>query len=80
MADGPARRRFPVLWRVPAAWRLVRDPAAPRWEKALLVAALGYVVFPFDLVPDLVPFFGWLDDVGVVALAAAALHRSLARH
>jgi uncharacterized membrane protein YkvA (DUF1232 family) len=74
------RRRFPVLWRIPAAWRLLRDPEAAAWEKALVVLAALYVVMPFDAVSDLIPVLGWLDDVGVVAVAAALVRRSLDRN
>ncbi len=37
----------------------------------MLVAlvALAYIVIPSDAIPDFVPMFGWLDDLGVVALA-----------
>ncbi len=34
---------------------------------AALLLALAYIVFPADLMPDVVPILGWLDD-GVVTL------------
>ena len=71
---------LPVLWRVPAAWRLLRDPSARLWEKLLLVGAAGYVALPFDAIPDLAAFVGWLDDAGVVVASAALLQKSLARY
>ena len=51
-------------------WRLLRDRRVSVWPKALLVGALGYVVLPFDLIPDVIPFVGEVDDV-VIFLAAA---------
>lgn len=74
------RTRLPLLWRVPAAWRLLRSPHAKGWEKALLLVAALYVVLPLDAIPDLAPFIGWLDDLGVIALTSLVLNRALHRH
>lgn len=83
MADeGSVRKKrgWPVLWRVPAAWRLLRDPSARLWEKGLLVGAAAYVAMPIDLIPDLAAFIGWLDDAGVVVASTAVLQRALSRY
>jgi uncharacterized membrane protein YkvA (DUF1232 family) len=34
-----------------------------------IIAAVAYVVNPFDLIPDVVPFLGFLDDAAVIAFA-----------
>jgi uncharacterized membrane protein YkvA (DUF1232 family) len=34
--------------------------------KAALMGALAYFVLPFDVVPDLLPFFGFADDAAVL--------------
>jgi uncharacterized membrane protein YkvA (DUF1232 family) len=34
-----------------------------------MIAAVAYVVNPFDLIPDSVPFLGFLDDAAVIAFA-----------
>ena len=47
-------------------WRLFRDERVSRLAKAFLIAALAYVIWPFDLVPDLIPGLGEMDDIGVV--------------
>ena len=53
--------------------RLIRDPRVPTAEKALLLAALVYVISPIDLIPDFFPFIGQVDDVFVVALTVLRL-------
>ncbi|HEX6663947.1 MAG TPA: DUF1232 domain-containing protein [Gaiellaceae bacterium] len=56
--------------------RLLRDPRVPRRRKVLLVGLVGYLVLPFDLVPDFIPVAGQLDDAIVVALVLRHLVRS----
>ena len=41
-------------------------------EKILVsLLVLGYVFFPIDLIPDVFPVIGWLDDIGIGALFLA---------
>ena len=51
-------------------WRLLRDRRVSVWPKALLAAALAYVVLPFDFIPDMIPFVGEVDDLIIVIAAA----------
>ena len=53
--------------------RLVKDRRVPTAEKALLVAAIIYVISPLDLIPDVFPFIGQVDDLYVVALVVLRL-------
>jgi len=64
---------------IPALWRAFRHPQTPLVAKAVLVAALVYVLSPFDLVTDFVPVLGWLDDIAVVPLAVALFKRLTVR-
>ena len=48
--------------------RLAKDPELPRAAKIALAAAAVYLVSPIDLVPDVIPFVGYLDDLLVAAV------------
>ncbi|MDB4948482.1 MAG: hypothetical protein JWM27_1131 [Gemmatimonadetes bacterium] len=50
-------------------FRLAKDPRVSAVDKTILVATLGYVFMPFDLIPDFLPFIGQVDDVYLVMLA-----------
>jgi uncharacterized membrane protein YkvA (DUF1232 family) len=55
------------------AWRLERDPQVPTWTKLIPVAALAYIVLPFDFVPDWILGPGQLDDLGLFLLGLRLL-------
>jgi uncharacterized membrane protein YkvA (DUF1232 family) len=44
-------------------WRLLRDARVSVWPKALLVVGILYVLSPIDLIPDVLPGIGQVDDV-----------------
>ena len=48
---------------------LATDPRVPTSRKALLGLAAAYLISPWDLVPERIPFVGALDDLAVVVLA-----------
>ena len=49
-----------------ALYRYMKDPLVKWFRKAIVVAALIYFIVPIDTIPDLTPFFGYLDDLGVI--------------
>jgi uncharacterized membrane protein YkvA (DUF1232 family) len=49
--------------------RLARDPEVPRSVRVTLWVLAGYLLLPFDLVPDFIPVLGYADDAIVVAIA-----------
>ena len=50
-----------------AVYRLVlKHPQTPMMAKILLGLAVGYVLLPFDLIPDFIPVIGHLDDLVIV--------------
>jgi len=50
------------------AWRLFWDQRVPLWTKLIPPAALGYVLFPVDIIPDMAPGLGQLDDLAVLLI------------
>lgn len=53
--------------------RLLKDARVPTAEKALFLGAIIYVISPIDLIPDIFPFIGQVDDIYVVALTLLRL-------
>ena len=48
--------------------RLLGDATLPRTAKIALAAAAVYLLSPIDLIPDVVPFVGYADDLLLAAL------------
>ena len=48
--------------------RLLNDRRVPRRAKFTLALVVPYLAMPFDLIPDFIPVFGYLDDLVLVIL------------
>jgi uncharacterized membrane protein YkvA (DUF1232 family) len=53
--------------------RLMVDPRVPVTERVLVAGAILYALIPFDLIPDLLPFVGQIDDAYLIALSLLRL-------
>lgn len=48
---------------------LLLDPRVAVLDKLLVGAAIAYVLNPFDLIPEAIPFLGQVDDVYLLGVA-----------
>jgi uncharacterized membrane protein YkvA (DUF1232 family) len=53
--------------------RLMIDPRVPTKERILVTGAIIYALVPFDLIPDMLPFVGQVDDAYLIALSLLRL-------
>ena len=77
-------KRLTLLWTVVRGdarrlWFALRHPAAPAWLKIGTALIVLYVLSPVDLIPDVVPVVGVLDDIVLVPLAIRFLLNRLPR-
>lgn len=46
--------------------RLLTDPKTPGWMKLVGALTVLYGLSPLDLMPDVVPLLGWVDDAAII--------------
>lgn len=51
-----------------AVWIAARDPRVPWPAKVLALVVAAYALSPIDLIPDVIPVLGYLDDLILVPL------------
>ena len=58
-----------VVYLALVLYYMLVDEAVGFKSKATIIAALGYFILPFDLLPDLLPIIGFTDDLSVLLFA-----------
>jgi uncharacterized membrane protein YkvA (DUF1232 family) len=54
-----------------ALYLAARDPRTPRYAKLLVAGIVAYALSPIDLIPDVVPILGYLDDLILIPVGIA---------
>ena len=59
-----------VLFRkeVVQLWKAFFAPETPLYLKAATLFVAFYLVNPLDIIPDLIPFLGWVDDIVLIPM------------
>lgn len=57
-----------IIKNIKLIWRLLNDRRVSPWLKMIIPGTLLYLLFPVDIVPDIVPGLGQLDDIAVILL------------
>lgn len=47
-------------------FRLYKDQRVAKEIKTNISIALGYLMFPLDIIPDVIPFIGKIDDIAII--------------
>lgn len=61
------------LYIVLLLFKAYKNKATPAWAKRIIIGALAYFVSPIDSIPDLTPFIGLTDDMGVLSFALVTI-------
>ena len=64
MAKAILQRRYPMPWKT----------------FILAIICVGYVISPFDILPDVLPLLGITDDATFILLVIAVLQKDLAKY
>src|SRR5262245_51633960 len=65
----------PIVRLAREAYRYATDPRVPRKYKIMGLAALLYLLNPFDLIPDFIPGAGYIDDLGALTAFVVAVRK-----
>ena len=66
---GTMGRRMSFMREAVTMFFCIRDARTPLFVRVVLIGAIGYLLTPVDLVPDVLVGLGWLVDTAVSAAA-----------
>jgi len=74
---GKKRSVLRAIRQIPSYLRLllglVGDSRVSKFDRVLVLAAVAYMVWPIDFIPDLIPFLGEVDDLFLLMTALQRL-------
>ena len=47
---------------------------------ATILGTFGYIIFPLDIIPDIIPILGWIDDALCVRFCLSALEKEITKY
>ena len=61
------------IYTVLLLWNAYQRKETPAWAKNIILGTLGYLLSPIDGIPDITPFLGFTDDMGVVSFGLVSI-------
>jgi uncharacterized membrane protein YkvA (DUF1232 family) len=58
-----------MLFSALVLFNCLKDRDTPAWARGVIVGALGYLILPTDLIPDMLPGAGYGDDWSTIVVA-----------
>ena len=79
------RQTFGLFQSRRTLWQMLRETLNGRYRMSTLtllisIAAVAYIIIPFDLITDFIPVVGWIDDGFVFFLLVRRLHVEMRRY
>lgn len=66
-----------LLFKALILFFVAKDKSTPIWTKSIIYGALGYLILPTDLIPDIAPIFGFSDDFSAIVTAISLIVNSI---
>lgn len=63
-----------IIYKALQLYYVAQKPDVPLKVKAAIYGALGYLILPMDLVPDMIPVVGYGDDAAALVFALGVAH------
>lgn len=66
-----------IIYYVLLLFYVVKDSNTSLKDKMIILGALGYFIFPTDLIADFIPFIGFTDDIAAIVACISAVKSNI---
>ncbi|MBA2942817.1 DUF1232 domain-containing protein [Paenibacillus sp. CGMCC 1.16610] len=77
LKKGAKKAGSKVIYSCLLLYYAVESPRTPLKAKVQIYGTLGYLILPLDLIPDLLPIVGYVDDLSALGLALAVVAKNI---